>query len=88
MIREQAHVPETLGNVRTPSVPLCTVVRVGGAPVHVCVMDVCTDGGVTVPICLCVCLQPAPPPRSRREGTHCWDREQSELKECEVRRTA
>ena len=67
MIREQAHVPETLGNVRTPSVPLCTVVRVGGAPVHVCVMDVCTDGGVTVPICLCVCLQPAPP-RLIQEG--------------------
>lgn len=34
----------------------------GGAPVHVCVMDVCTDGGVTVPICLCVCLQPPPHP--------------------------
>lgn len=34
----------------------------GGAPVHVCVMDVCTDGGVTVPICLCVCLQPPPTP--------------------------
>lgn len=68
MIREQAHVPETLGNVRTPSVPLCTVVRVGGAPVHVCVMDVCTDGGVTVPICLCVCLQPAPPPPIQEGG--------------------
>lgn len=85
MIREQARVPETLGNVHTPSVPLCTVVRVGGAPVHVCVMGVCTDGGVTVPICLCVSLQP---PRSRREGAHCWDGDQSELKECEVRRTA
>lgn len=61
-MREQAHVPETLRSVRTPSGPLCAAVRVGGAPVHVCVMDVCTDGGVTVPICLCVCLQPSPHP--------------------------
>lgn len=31
-----------------------------GAPVHLCVMDVCTGDGVTMHVCVPVCLCPAP----------------------------
>lgn len=55
MIQEHAHVPKTLRNVLTPSVFLsvqsCVCV---GVLLCMCVMGMCRDGGVTVPVCLCV----------------------------------
>ena len=66
MKREQALVPKTLRNVLTPSVPL-SVQSLGGCSCA-CVCDgVCTDGGVTAPVCLCVFVQP--PDLGGREPT-------------------